>query len=119
MTNLRQYEKDERRNLRDLVQRMNRLHASMGGRDNRPERQALVRCMNILQKEIDRDLGAATAPTPPVLCKQDDHVWRYMYDRLQQLKGMELSPVAAEEVERLELTYFAPCLCPKCSAATS
>lgn len=117
MATLRQYKRDERRNLRDLVQRMNRLHASMGGKGNRPERQALVRCMNILQKEIDREV--APAPTPPVWCNHEDPDWKRRYDRLQQLKGMELSPVAAEEVEQLELTYFTTCLCPKCSAATS
>jgi hypothetical protein len=54
MNNLRQYEKDERTNLRLVVDQMNRLHAVMGGRDSRPERKALVRAMRVLQKEIAR-----------------------------------------------------------------
>lgn len=54
MNNLRQYEKDERQNLRKIVEQMNLLHSRMGGRDKRPERVALVKCMTILQKEIDR-----------------------------------------------------------------
>jgi hypothetical protein len=33
---------------------MNRLHARMGGRDRRPERLALMKCMKILRKEIER-----------------------------------------------------------------
>ena len=55
MNNLRQYEKDERQNLQKIVEQMNNLHASMGGRDSRPERKALLRAMNVLQKEIDRE----------------------------------------------------------------
>lgn len=54
MNNLRQYEKDEKQNLRKIVEEMNGLHARMGGRDSRPERKALLRAMHILQKEIDR-----------------------------------------------------------------
>lgn len=55
MNNLRQYEKDEKNNLRKLVEDMNLLHAKMGGRDSRPERKALMRCMAILTKEIKRE----------------------------------------------------------------
>lgn len=51
---LKQYEKDERQNLQEIVRQMNLLHSNMGGRDNRPERLALHRCMRILQAEIDR-----------------------------------------------------------------
>ena len=54
MNNLRQYEKDERGNLRKIVNDMNNLHALMGGRTNRPERKALLRAMYVLQKEIER-----------------------------------------------------------------
>ena len=54
VNNLKQYEKDERNNLRLIVARMNRLHAVMGGRDDRPEREALMHAMHVLQKEIDR-----------------------------------------------------------------
>jgi hypothetical protein len=54
MNNLKQYEKDERDNLRKIVEQMNDLHARMGGRDSRPERKALLRAMIVLQKEIDR-----------------------------------------------------------------
>lgn len=52
--NLRQYEKDESQKLQRLVEDMNRLHAQMGGRDGRPERVALLKCMAILDKEIKR-----------------------------------------------------------------
>ena len=54
---LRRYEKDETPALRDLSDQMNRLHAEMGGRDSRPERKALLKCMRILQKAIE-DAGA-------------------------------------------------------------
>ena len=54
MSSLRQYERDERANLRLIVDEMNRLHAVMGGRDSRPERKALMRAMQVLQKEITR-----------------------------------------------------------------
>ena len=54
MNNLRQYEKDERENLRKIAEQMNHLHATMGGRDSRPERIALLKAMRILQKEIDK-----------------------------------------------------------------
>ncbi len=53
MPNYRQHERDEGDNLRDLVERMNRLHAEMGGRDRRPERLALLRCIRILRKTIE------------------------------------------------------------------
>jgi hypothetical protein len=53
MRGLRQYEKDERNNLRRLVNMMNDLHSVMGGRDKRPERKALVKCMNVLDKCIN------------------------------------------------------------------
>lgn len=52
--NLRQYERDETPNLLKLVEDMNRLHANMGGRDRRPERVALLKCMKILTNEIER-----------------------------------------------------------------
>ena len=54
---LRRHEKDETPALRDLSDQMNRLHAEMGGRDSRPERKALLKCMRILQKAIE-DAGA-------------------------------------------------------------
>jgi hypothetical protein len=54
MNNLIQYEKDERQNLQKIVEQMNNLHASMGGRESRPERKALMRAMVMLQKEIKR-----------------------------------------------------------------
>jgi hypothetical protein len=54
MNNLKQYEKDERDNLRKIVEQMNNLHARMGGRDDRPERVALLEAMRVLQEEIDR-----------------------------------------------------------------
>ena len=56
MNNLRQYEKDESMNLMKIIESMNLLHATMGGRDSRPERKALLKCMQILQKENDRAL---------------------------------------------------------------
>lgn len=55
--NLRQFEKDERPALRRLVEQANRLHAEMGGRDERPERIVLLKVMEILQAEIDRPNG--------------------------------------------------------------
>lgn len=58
--NLRQYEKDESQKLQRLVEDMNRLHALMGGRADRPERAALLKCMAILDKEIKR--SRATSP---------------------------------------------------------
>lgn len=54
MSNLKQYEKDETLNLLKIADDMNRLHSSMGGRDSRPERKALLKCMVILHKEIER-----------------------------------------------------------------
>lgn len=55
MNNLKQYETSQRVELLALVQSMNILHATMGGRDKRPERVALIKCMRILRKEIDYD----------------------------------------------------------------
>ena len=54
MSNLKKYEKDESRNLLKIKEQMNDLHARMGGRDKRPEREALMKCMEILDKEIER-----------------------------------------------------------------
>lgn len=54
MNTLKQYEKDESLNLLKIAEDMNRLHANMGGRDSRPERKALLKCMAILHKEIER-----------------------------------------------------------------
>lgn len=54
MSKLKQHEKDESLNLLKIVEDMNRLHANMGGRDSRPERKALLKCMAILHKEIER-----------------------------------------------------------------
>ena len=54
MSNLKQYEKDESQNLLKIKEQMNDLHARMGGRDKRPERVALMQCMEILDKEIQR-----------------------------------------------------------------
>ena len=51
---LKQYEKDERANLRKIINDMNRLHAEMGGRDKRPERVALFKAMLVLEREIQR-----------------------------------------------------------------
>ncbi len=50
---LRRYEKDETPALRDLADKMNRLHAQMGGRDSRPERKALLKCMRLIEKAIE------------------------------------------------------------------
>lgn len=50
---LRRYEKDETPALRDLADEMNRLHAQMGGRDTRPEREALVKCTRLIEKAIE------------------------------------------------------------------
>ena len=57
VNNLRQYEKSVLLELLDLTNRMNNLHSNMGGRDARPERVALLKCMRIIQKEIDREHG--------------------------------------------------------------
>lgn len=51
---VRKHEKDESKRLQDIVDKMNKLHSDMGGRDNRPERVALEKCMSILAKEISR-----------------------------------------------------------------
>lgn len=52
--NLRQHEKDERQNLRRIIEAMNRLYCSMGGRTNRPERKALFKAIIVLQRDIER-----------------------------------------------------------------
>jgi hypothetical protein len=54
MRGLKQYETCQRKNLLKLREQINRLHADMGGRDSRPERVALSKCMDILTKELDR-----------------------------------------------------------------
>jgi hypothetical protein len=51
---LRRFEKDETQALHKLILQMNNLHAKMGGRTHRPERKALSRCIQILQRENDR-----------------------------------------------------------------
>lgn len=51
---VRTHEKDETQKLQKIVDSMNELHAKMGGRDLRPERVALEKCMSILTKEIAR-----------------------------------------------------------------
>ena len=53
------YERDESAKIRAIRDEMNLLHANMGGRDARPERRALLRCMNILTKELDRAAARA------------------------------------------------------------
>ena len=50
---LLRYEKDETPALCDLADEMNRLHAQMGGRDSRPEREALLKCMRLIEKAIE------------------------------------------------------------------
>lgn len=50
----KQYETCQRKNLLKLREQINLLHADMGGRDRRPERVALSKCMDILTKELDR-----------------------------------------------------------------
>jgi hypothetical protein len=55
---MKKHEHCERKNLLRLRDDMNRLHASMGGRDNRPERVALVKCMDILTDELNRSAKA-------------------------------------------------------------
>lgn len=54
MKGFQQYEKDERHNMLQLLDIMNKLHANMGGRDTRPERVALSECMRIITKELER-----------------------------------------------------------------
>jgi hypothetical protein len=54
MRGLKQYETCQRKNLLKLREQINHLHADMGGRDRRPERVALSKCMDILTKELDR-----------------------------------------------------------------
>lgn len=53
MRGLKQYETCQRKNLLKLREQMNLLHADMGGRDIRPERVALSKCMDILTKALD------------------------------------------------------------------
>ena len=53
MSYLRKCEKDESSNLQRIVDDMNRLHATMGGRDRRPERVALAKAMTLLTKAIE------------------------------------------------------------------
>ena len=54
MPNYKQYEQDERANLRRIIDDMDRLYSEMGGRDSRPERKAPRKCMRILQAEVER-----------------------------------------------------------------
>lgn len=54
MPNFKQHEKDERANLLRIIADIDRLYSEMGGRDKRPERVALLKCMRILRKEIER-----------------------------------------------------------------
>ena len=67
MSNPRKHEKDERQKLQKISDQMNTLHCEMGGRYERPERVALVKCMAILRKCIDdetqRVLAAWEAPS--------------------------------------------------------
>lgn len=51
---MKKYEKCERIGILKLREEMNDLHALMGGRDNRPERVALSKCIDILTKELER-----------------------------------------------------------------
>lgn len=60
------HEKDESPALRRLVEQMNRLHSNMGGRDARPERLALKKCMQILDEEIKRSCTAWVKSGEPV-----------------------------------------------------
>ena len=54
MNNIRKYETDQTAELQNLVDQMNRLHSLMGGRDSRPERIVLIKCIKILSEEIAR-----------------------------------------------------------------
>lgn len=54
VNDLQKYERDESKNLLKLVEQMNHLHARMGGRDNRPERVALLKAMDVLVAELNR-----------------------------------------------------------------
>lgn len=58
MANLRQYELDESIRLRRIIEQMNVAHAEMGGRDCRPARVALVRCMRLLDAAIAHEQAA-------------------------------------------------------------
>ena len=55
---MKQHEKDESKNLLKICEQMNELHAKMGGRDTRPERVALMECMEILHKVIKAPVQA-------------------------------------------------------------
>jgi hypothetical protein len=55
---LRRHEKDESRKLQAIVEQMNALHSEMGGRDKRPERIALSKCMKILDDAIKQGRAA-------------------------------------------------------------
>ena len=52
MPNFKQYETCQRRELLSLHTQINTLHANMGGRDSRPERIALVKCMAVLNAHL-------------------------------------------------------------------
>lgn len=54
MNNLRQFEQDESAKLQRIINDMNQLHAEMGGRDRRPERLALMKCIKILANELEQ-----------------------------------------------------------------
>lgn len=54
MNDIRKYERDERKGMQRIVAQMNEFHATMGGRDKRPERVALLRAMQILQRDVER-----------------------------------------------------------------
>ena len=56
MRGLRQYEIDEHLGILKLRDDIYRLHDTMGGRDNRPERVALRRSAAILDREIQRSI---------------------------------------------------------------
>lgn len=49
----RRNETCQRLALLKLRRDMNLMHANMGGRTNRPERVALVKCMAVLTKHLD------------------------------------------------------------------
>lgn len=54
MSRFKKYEQDETQKLNKLVDKMNILYCNMGGRDSRHERIALLQCMRILQKTIEK-----------------------------------------------------------------
>lgn len=61
MADLRQYELDESQRLRRLVEQINIAHSEMGGRDCRPARVALMRCMRLIDAAIAHEREAALA----------------------------------------------------------